>query len=401
MLAPGDRPVFVLGSPRSGTTILARALAKHPLLHAFPETDMLFGLFGDGRLERVFTQAQPGTFLRLEQVARAEFFEAAGSGFRQLLAKRSDGKRWIDHTPAYTLMAATLAELFPSARFLHIVRDGRWVVNSMMNFGTLRNAQGIKNQVDLPPWAEDFEAACRTWVEYLEAGMAFAEAHTEQCLTVTNERLSQNPDRQFEEIFQFLDVSSEVAAAEYTRGNRINSSYPPHYSSGGAQEQANPWDDWGPEQKRDFIRDAGETMLRCGYLTDQELAVLRDDATREVEAVSGHLLPSRVRAAVSQHIPPEAIALVMSTGDDELIQLEDRVGQHFPQSPEGTYAGYYPANDEEAIGHLEVLRTRGAEFLVIPEPALWWLDDYPQFRHHLETRYIRMTTADACTIFQL
>ena len=51
-----------------------------------------------------------------------------------LLTRTSNGRRWIDQTPANTLVVDRLAEMFPGARFLHILRDGRRVVHSMINF---------------------------------------------------------------------------------------------------------------------------------------------------------------------------------------------------------------------------------------------------------------------------
>ncbi len=45
------RPVFIIGSPRSGTSVLAWALAQHKDFWTAGETDFLFHLFGQGRLE--------------------------------------------------------------------------------------------------------------------------------------------------------------------------------------------------------------------------------------------------------------------------------------------------------------------------------------------------------------
>ena len=47
-------PVFIIGSPRSGTTVLAMALAQHPLFWASDESFILFDLFGMGKLDKAF-----------------------------------------------------------------------------------------------------------------------------------------------------------------------------------------------------------------------------------------------------------------------------------------------------------------------------------------------------------
>ncbi|HLF56974.1 MAG TPA: sulfotransferase, partial [Thermoanaerobaculia bacterium] len=51
------------------------------------------------------------------------------------LARREGARRWGDKTPGYALHIATLAEIFPAAQFVHIVRDGRDVALSLVRTG--------------------------------------------------------------------------------------------------------------------------------------------------------------------------------------------------------------------------------------------------------------------------
>jgi hypothetical protein len=105
---------------------------------------------------------------------------------------------------------------------------------------------------------------------------------------------------------------------------------------------------------------------------------------------------------VRSRVPPGSIVLVVSKGDDALLQLQDRRGWHFLQREDGVYAGYHPANSTAAIAHLEELRARGAQYLLIPSTALWWLDYYQEFRQHLENRYREVFgQEDTCRIFAL
>jgi hypothetical protein len=92
----------------------------------------------------------------------------------------------------------------------------------------------------------------------------------------------------------------------------------------------------------------------------------------------------RVRAQVRATVPESGRVLVMTRGDESLLRLGRRDGEHFPQSPTGLYAGHYPADGKEAVAHLEELRTDGAEYLVIPAEARWWLEHYPELRAALE-----------------
>lgn len=112
-------------------------------------------------------------------------------------------------------------------------------------------------------------------------------------------------------------------------------------------------------------------------------------------------LLQRVRAAAVAVLPPHAVVAVISRGDDELLALSGRQGQHFPQTADGVYAGFYPAESKTAIGHLESLRARGSDFLLIPNTAFWWLDHYTDFRAHLDMRYTRIWDDESCKIYHL
>jgi len=92
----------------------------------------------------------------------------------------------------------------------------------------------------------------------------------------------------------------------------------------------------------------------------------------------------RIRAQVRATVPEGSRVLVVTRGDEALLRLERRHGEHFPQSPTGLYAGHYPADGEKAAAHLEELRSAGAEFLVVPAEASWWLEHYPELKAALE-----------------
>jgi len=113
-------------------------------------------------------------------------------------------------------------------------------------------------------------------------------------------------------------------------------------------------------------------------------------------------LVERIRAIAHATLPPNTTVLVVSKGDDELLKLDGRRAWHFPQTEDGAYAGYYPGDSTAAIEHLETLRASGADFLLFPSTALWWLDHYTGFKQHLEYQYSQvMSQEDTCVIFAL
>jgi glycosyltransferase involved in cell wall biosynthesis len=109
---------------------------------------------------------------------------------------------------------------------------------------------------------------------------------------------------------------------------------------------------------------------------------------------------AQVRNVVQAAVPQDATVLVVSKGDEALLELDGRRAWHFPQADGGAYAGHYPANDGEAIAHLEKLQAKGADCLLLPRSAFWWLDHFKGFRRHLE-RYPLAAQHEACLIYDL
>jgi hypothetical protein len=113
-------------------------------------------------------------------------------------------------------------------------------------------------------------------------------------------------------------------------------------------------------------------------------------------------LTRTIREVVQSVLPSGAIVAVVSRGDDQLLSLGDRVGWHFPQDAAGQYTGYHPSDSTAAIAHLEDVRERGADYLLLPSTALWWLDYYTGLREHLEENYpLVVNREDVCLAFQL
>lgn len=113
-------------------------------------------------------------------------------------------------------------------------------------------------------------------------------------------------------------------------------------------------------------------------------------------------LVGRLRHVVREAVPAGATVMVVSRGDDELVDLGDRAAWHFPQAEHGGYLGHHPRDSADAIARLESLRARGGEYLVLPSTAFWWLDHYADFARHLEDRYRPVARRpDTCLVYAL
>lgn len=198
-------PIFIVGCPRSGTTLLRDLLRSHPHL-TFPEEShfipSLYRGYGDPRDEseaRELAEAilripwvrawglslDPSSFAGDRSYARivARVYEA--------WALKENKPRWGDKTPVYVLHIPLLLEIFPAAKILHIYRDGRDVALSL-----LRVRFGPRNVF----------TAAESWKRMVSAGRrAGATLPRESYREVRYETLLGAPRETMREVCTFID----------------------------------------------------------------------------------------------------------------------------------------------------------------------------------------------------
>jgi hypothetical protein len=148
MSAERHPPVpFIVGVPRSGTTLLRLMLDAHPDLAIPPETYFVPNLIeagtrgaGPDEIAALAGGHRRWADLGIDRDAlldelRSRSPLAPGNGVRAvfgLYAARRGKSRWGDKTPAYLTSMDQIAGALPEARFVHIVRDGRDVALSVL-----------------------------------------------------------------------------------------------------------------------------------------------------------------------------------------------------------------------------------------------------------------------------
>jgi hypothetical protein len=142
-LAPA---LFIVGVPRSGTTLLRLMCDAHPQLSIPPEMGFIPAVAGmrgrDDELREAFFNTVTGMATWEDaNLGRAQFEHALGEidpfdisqgvrAFYRLYAARFGKSRYGDKTPFYCLHMDAIEKLLPEARFVHIIRDGRDVALS-------------------------------------------------------------------------------------------------------------------------------------------------------------------------------------------------------------------------------------------------------------------------------
>ncbi len=155
----GRGPVFVVGSPRSGTHLLRFCLSRHERMHVGPETGFFIKIYGarklvppgrfPARAERIVDLLLRSGDPSMEDVVpmRASLVEAVRRGpadYRELAdallggIARAEGKpRWGEKTPFHVLYVNQILELFPEARILFLRRESRNVIASYLKSALL------------------------------------------------------------------------------------------------------------------------------------------------------------------------------------------------------------------------------------------------------------------------
>jgi hypothetical protein len=259
--------------------MLGWSLAQHSRLWTSGEASVVQGIFLEKSIDSVLENARvlgDGALLTQEKVNRAELLRHLGVGVNALYTSRSGDRRWIDHTPSNTLLVDLLGDLFPSAVFVHLLRDGRQVVDSMINFLSAMPEERRANFERAGwtiPWL-DFTVACETWRDHVEAASSFASRQPDRCLTVVHGQLVADPERAYAEVFEFLDVSFEEPPVRYAESLRVNTSFPTRGGQATVGYFSTPWKEWPREKRETFAEIAGPTMLRQGLATAEELQLV-------------------------------------------------------------------------------------------------------------------------------
>src|SRR6185503_10253265 len=205
-------PFFIVGCPRSGTTLLSVLLDRHSRLCIPPETgffaevaphlpgrdaaSLLETLRAWPRLaelnltpEAVLTQlsGRPSSPSRVLRAILDLYAEAAG--------KARSGEK----TPQHLLEVPAILRHFPGARIVCLVRDGRDVALSLRAM----------------PWGPPtLAAAAELWNTFVRLADAFAQEHPERFMFVHYEKLVTHPNQVLPEVMRFLGERFEPAQLE-------------------------------------------------------------------------------------------------------------------------------------------------------------------------------------------
>jgi len=217
-----ESPFFIVGSGRSGTTILRLMINMHsrlrvpreswflmPLLDQLPLTRPLADEEKEHAYVLISTHSRWKDWECKDEVLRAAIFSGGVTDLASLVNQvfidcsgLRDKVRWADKTPKYSYYVTKLHEVFPSAKFIHLFRDARDTCVSMRNGG----------------WCEgDIQRIARQWTGMTLAARQGQALGPEQYLEISYESLVTEPEKSLRLICDFLNESYEPAMLDFYR----------------------------------------------------------------------------------------------------------------------------------------------------------------------------------------
>lgn len=206
---PSEAPIFIVGLPRSGTSLVEEILAAHPRVHALGErTDI-------GLLARDLPQLTRRKIHFPEGVAQLSPLECVSLGrhYMNAIGQMPEGKiRFTDKAPGNFLFLDLISRLFPNAKIIHCVRDLRDVGIScfMQDFG---DHGGVSFASDLEHFARHAEGYMRL-MEHLRQTSPLA-IHD-----IGYEDLVADPERIGRALLEFVGLDWDPGCLEFHQRRR-------------------------------------------------------------------------------------------------------------------------------------------------------------------------------------
>jgi hypothetical protein len=259
--------IFVGGAGRSGTTLMRVLLDAHrriccgPELKVLPQIAELYQLVSGLPAEM---QGYGNTLADIQGYFR-QFVENLSGNFR-----RASGKpRWAEKTPHNAVFMATLGTIFPDARFIHLIRDGRDVACSLLTMNWIDPRTG-----DKLGYVQNITNAARYWRDVVRhaRSQAAKPMMTGRVIEVRYEALVTGTEGTMRKVLDFLGEAWDPAILDAHKKDRTRE---PHESS--SDQVTKPVYDtsigrWkrhmSPADKAAFKSEAGSLLKDLGYAPD-------------------------------------------------------------------------------------------------------------------------------------
>lgn len=266
--------IIVLGSPRSGTTLMRRILDAHPEIACPGETNLFAGCarllqsetLNEGVDVGVLAGMQFAGFPENEFLGRLRDF--AFGFFREYALKR-EKRVWASKTAFDIFHLEAIEKLCGKhSRFLCIQRHGLDVACSLKDLCETNGVYLSELHEYIKRHPRPLEAFCHVWVDVTRAMQAFVKRHPENALLIRYEDLVANPEPVLRQIAEFAGVSWTPAWVEQalSRSGDIGLGDWKTYSKSSVDSQSvGRWRSLSAHTVSLMARICNPTLESCGY----------------------------------------------------------------------------------------------------------------------------------------
>ncbi len=201
-----SRPFFIIGCGRSGTTLLRTILNRHPDISIPLESLFIIDYLKASASYDISTLIpmlvrEPeilewGIHPQAEDFKECRTISEVIDELHQIYLRAKGKKRWGQKTPRFVRETALLLNHFPDAKFIHVVRDPRAVVNSLIHSDVHHS--------------NAYHASLR-WRMDIKKGLELEDKHPQNVIRVHYEEMVRNTEHTLRQLLEFLGHTYDPA----------------------------------------------------------------------------------------------------------------------------------------------------------------------------------------------
>ncbi|MEX2643051.1 MAG: sulfotransferase [Acetobacterales bacterium] len=260
-------PIFIGGAGRSGTTLLRVMLDSHPAIACGPELKILPAILRQW-VDMRTSYAPPLAQWRIGPAETDRLYRQLVEGLLEPYRVAAGKPRVAEKTPGNVLFFRQFHALFPDSPLVHVIRDGRDVVTSLLSMDWTDPATG-----QAPPYTRDARRAAEYWVSCVRGGRSALDMPglSERYIEVRYEELARDPETTLRTLLVAVGEEWNPAVLEFHRKPHDLSD---ESSADAVQDPLNTaaigrWqEDLKPGQLALVQSVAGDLLAELGYLRD-------------------------------------------------------------------------------------------------------------------------------------
>ena len=240
-----EKPIFILGMGRSGTTIMGNIFFLHPyvgLLHEpkalwnsiFPKEDLLGNY------------SQDPAYYRLDQRMVTPEVKRSAHRIYTFYLTLTGTRRVVDKSPDFVFRVPFLREIFPDAKFIFLIRDGRDTIRSVSSWSRQHDQHNHNdmhfwwgahkrkwkllleqivpqddllrgNQNEISTFTRDMDMAAVEWICSTREGIRHMQTMSEMLYQLNYNDLVRYPEKNIKDLLDFCELPYDNTMIEYSK----------------------------------------------------------------------------------------------------------------------------------------------------------------------------------------